>query len=335
MITIRDIARECKVSTSTVSKAINNYPTIPESTKKRIKEVIERMGYVPNAAAAGLSRGSSCNVGILGFLKDGESPFTHPMFSSILSTFQLEMNKAGYDLLFIDKLIHGKKGSFLLNCSSRSVSGVLLFGALRDEGVQEVINSDIPCVGFDYYDDKITSVQTNNEKAMFDLTNHLISLGHKNIVFIAGEENSAVTNIRVKGFKKAMNNARLPINDFTIKYVQYFDYEGVKKETINILKNHKEVTAIMYSDDLSAYAGLKEIKALGKRVPEDISITGFDGISIGDLLPLQVTSMRQNIAEIGSKLAQELILLIKNKDVSVKQIKVDATLVEGNSVRKI
>lgn len=333
MITIRDIARECKVSTSTVSKVINNYSTIPEATKNRVKAVIEKMGYVPNAAAAGLSRGSSLNVGILGFLKDGESPFTHPMFSEILSSFQIEMNKAGYDLLFVDKLIHGKKGSFLLNCSSRSVSGVLLFGSLHDEGVLEVINSDIPSVAFDYYDNKIISVQTNNEKAMYDLTMYLGNLGHKNIVFIAGEENSDVTKIRVKGFLKACKELKIQVKDDTIRYAEFFDYDTINKNTIDIVNNHPEVTAIMYSDDYSAYSSLRVLKALGKRVPEDISITGFDGLSIGDLLPIQVTSMRQNVSEIGTILAQELIKEMNHKSDGVRPILVDATLIKGNSAK--
>ena len=334
MITIKDIAQKCNVSPSTVSKVIKDYPTIPEETKERVRKVMDELGYIPNAAASSLSSGQYTNIGILGFLNDKQSPLSRVIFSSILAHFQRAMSDKGYDLVFIDKNVRGQKASFLRSCENKMVAGVLLFGNLYDQQMQEVMNSNIPCVGFDYFAENVNSVFTNGHKALYDLTKYIISNGHKNIMFVAGDQND-MTQTRIDGFKQAMEEAGLEIHDYSITNIAYGSIEEVEKMSERIVKEHPEVTAIIYPDDMTAQAGIHKLRELGKKVPSDISVAGFDGATWTKYLTHPLTTVKQDTHLIGKTLAELLISVIKNPDQEKQSIGLDAELLKGKTVAKI
>ena len=112
MITIYDIAIKAGVSPSTVSKVVNNYSSIPEDTKKKVRKAISELNYIPNTGAKALSKGHSYNVGVLAYLRMDVSPFKHPLFTEILDSFQQEMNAKNYDLLFVSSNVAGQEGSY-------------------------------------------------------------------------------------------------------------------------------------------------------------------------------------------------------------------------------
>ena len=334
MITIKDIAKRCGVSPSTVSKVIKDYPNIPEETKKRVREVMDELGYVPNAAASSLSSGKYTNIGILGFLNDKQSPLSRNIFSSILAHFQREMSENGYDLVFIDKNVYGRKMSFLRSCENKRVAGVLLFGNLYDEQMQEVMNSNIPCVGFDYFGNNVNSVYTDGRKALYELTKYIISNGHKNIFFVAGDDNET-TNARIMGFRQAMEESNLEIKDNTIVNISYGSIEEVEEVTEKIIKDHPEVTAIIYPDDMTAQAGIHKLRELNKNVPNDISVAGFDGATWTKYLTYPLTTMKQDTHLIAHKLAELLINVINNPNQEKQSIGVDAELIMGETILDI
>ena len=334
MITIKDIAKKCDVSPSTVSKVIKDYPTIPEETKRRVRKVMEELGYVPNAAASSLSSGQYTNIGILGFLNDKQSPLSSTMFASILSHFQRAMSEKGFDLVFIDKNVRGQKMSLLRSCENKMVAGVLLFGNLYDKQMQEVMNSSIPCVGFDYFDENVNSVFTNGKKALYELTKYIISNGHKDIMFVAGDPNN-MTNTRIDGFKQAMKEANLIVHDYSITNIAYGNIEEVEKISEKIVKEHPEVTAIIYPDDMTAQAGIHKLRELGKKVPRDISVAGFDGAPWTKYLTHPLTTMKQDTSLIGKNLAELLISVIKDPKKENQSIGLEAELIKGKTVAKI
>lgn len=334
MITIKDIARQCGVSPSTVSKVIKNYPSIPEETKIRVRKVIEETGYVPNFAASSLSSGDYRNIGILGFLNDKESPLSRPIFSSILASFQKEITENGYNLVFIDKQVNGTPRSFLRDCEYKMVAGILLFGNLYDQQMQEVINSGIPCIGFDYEGENVNSVYTKGEKALYELTSYIISCGHKNIIFVAGDMNS-MTEKRINGFKKAMKDHDIPLKDYSVLNIPYSHVALSEEITEKIVNEYPETTAIIYPDDIAAIVGLHKLRELGKKVPRDISIAGFDGQLFTKYLSHPLTTMKQDTHELGVALAKTLIETIKNPSKERKTVEFDAELFKGKTVAKI
>ena len=334
MVTIKDIAKKCGVSPSTVSKVIKNYPTIPEETKQKVRKVIEETGYVPNFAASSLSSGDYRNIGILGFLNDKESPLSNHLFMSILASFQKEMNKEGFDLVFIDTQNDKTPNSFLLDCERKMVAGILLFGNLYDSKMQEVMNSKIPCIGFDYEGEGINSVYTNGGKALYDLTSYIIECGHRNIIFVSGDMNS-MTEKRIEGFKNAMIEHNVPLTDHSILNISYNNIEQSEEITQKIMRDYPDVTAIIYPDDITGLVGIHKLREMGYKVPKNVSVAGFDGALFTSYLTYPLTTMMQDTNKIGTELAKTLIEVIKNPLDQPKVVSLDATLIKGRTVAKI
>lgn len=334
MITIKEIAKRCGVSPSTVSKVIKDYPTIPEETKKKVRQVIEETGYVPNFAASSLSSGDYRNIGILGFLNDKESPLSNHLFMSILASFQKEITKHGYDLVFIDTQNNQTPKSFLMDCERKMVGGVLLFGNLYDAKMQEVMNSRIPCIGFDYEGENINSVYTKGGRALYQLTSYIIESGHKNIIFVTGDMNS-MTEKRIRGFTNSMKDHGLELNEHSILHISYGNIEQAEAITEKIIKDYPETTAIIYPDDVTAIVGMHRLRELGKKVPKDISIAGFDGAIFTKYLTHPLTTMRQDTNKIGTALAKTLIETIKDPQGGRRIVEFDAELFKGKTVAKI
>lgn len=335
MITIKEIAKRCNVSPSTVSKVIKDYPTIPEETKKKVRKVIEETGYVPNFAASSLSSGDYRNIGILGFLDDKESPLSRPIFSAILASFQKEITQNGYDLVMIDNhQSNGEKHSFLRDCERKMVAGILLFGNLYDSQMQEVMNSNIPCIGFDYEGEKINSVYTKGGKALYELTSYIIDQGHRNIIFVAGDMNS-MTEKRLRGFRNSMKDHGIELTDHSVLNISYSDIAQAEAITERIVNEYPETTAIIYPDDISALVGIHKLRELGKKVPKDISVAGFDGAVFAKYLTHPLTTMVQDTNEIGVALAKVLLESIKNPHKGKTVVEFDAKLFKGRTVAKI
>jgi len=332
MITIYEIAKYCGVSPSTVSKAMNGYTTIPASTRKKILQAIKDLNYVPNAGAFSLSKGKTFNVGILAYFGADISPFKHSLFSDILDTFQIEMNKYNYDLLFISKNVRGKNQTFLKNCIARRVDGVCLFGDTTSKELLEVIESDLPTVAFDYIGEKSSSVSSNNKELTKKLVNYLISLNHKKIAFIKGDNESKTNLVRLNAYLETLKENNIEIDESLIVESRYYETENVEKTLKILLNNKNRPTAIMMPDDYTAINAIKVLNKMGFNCPKDISVTGFDGIDVGQVITPSLTTVKQDVKKIGEALAKELIRIIKEKDnINFNKIVVEGKLIIGES----
>jgi LacI family transcriptional regulator len=332
MVTIYDIAKVCGLSPSTVSKVINNYPTISEKTKNKVYDAMKTLNYIPNTNAQILSKGRSNSVGILSYFDMSLSPFSHPLFMEILNSFQQEMNKFQYELLFISRNVGSHQGTFLQNCLSREIDGVLMLGDFTNEEMLEVIKSNIPSVGFDYFGTMMDGVTSNNYQMMYDLTSYLISLNHRDIIFITGE-NSEVTTQRKKGFIDAMKQNHIEIKDENIISSHYLNNTEIRNITIS-LSDHLP-SAIIYPDDYSALIGMNVLLEHGISCPQDVSIAGFDGIAMGQMHYPNLTTAKQNLSQIGIELAHKLINAMNNEEIIYTNSEVAGSLIKGQSTRKI
>ena len=170
MVSLKDIAKECGVSTATVSKALNGQHDIGEETKARVRETAERMGYFPNAAARALKTNRSYNVGVL-FQEEAGSGLTHEYFSGVLNGIKVQAEKMGYDVTFINNSYGVKKTSFFEHCRYRNFEGIVIVCAdFASQGVLELMNSAFPVVTIDYTHYNCTAVCSNNVKGMEEIT---------------------------------------------------------------------------------------------------------------------------------------------------------------------
>ncbi|MDD5851077.1 MAG: LacI family DNA-binding transcriptional regulator [Galactobacillus timonensis] len=333
MKTIKDIARAAGVSTSTVSKALNGYGDVGAQTAEKIRKIAQEMNYLPDAAARVLKTNRSYNIGIV--FEDGtESGLTHEYFSHILNSAKNELENHGYDITFIGGKVGGN--SFLSHCRYRKVDGVLIASVdFHNPQVVELVNSEIPTITIDYQFDSHSCVMSDNVQGAYDLVKYLVSMGHRRIAFIHGERTS-VTIKRLSGFNKAAREFGLNIPAEYIRESRYHNIERTMKEAEEILALPNRPSVLMFPDDYTAIGCRPLFEKLGVRIPEDLSITGYDGIPLSQETRPCLTTEKQDAQAIGAKAAAKLVDLIENKDSQiVEQIVVEGTLLKGETVKRI
>ena len=332
MATIKDISQKCGVSPATVSKALNGYTDISQETVELVRRIAKEMHYTPNAAARLLKTNISHNLGVL-FMDESACGLTHEYFSHILNSVKEEAEAQGYDITFLCQSIGGREISFLEHCRSRRCDGVVIacvdFGS---DAVKELVNSEIPVITIDYTFDGTSCVLSDNEEGAYALTTDLVEHGHSRIAFIYGEQ-SQVTNKRLAGYRKALTDHDIPVNEEYIMPGRYHDPERSKEATAQLLSMSEPPTAIMYPDDFSYLGGMAEIRSEGLAIPKDISVTGYDGINLSEVVEPKLTTWKQNTDEIGRRSVQKLIETIEEgKDIPAETISVSGKLFTGCSI---
>jgi DNA-binding LacI/PurR family transcriptional regulator len=334
MVTIKDISKKCGVSPATVSKALNGYDDISEETIRLVRQTASELNYTPNAAARLLKTSISHNIGVL-FVDDTMSGLTHEYFSYILNSVKEEAEISGYDITFISQKLGKRKMSFLQHCLYRNCDGVVIASVNFDsKAVHELINSDVPVVTIDYAFDNVSSVLSDNVEGAYELTSYLLNMGHRKIGYIFGEQTS-VTNKRLVGFNKALKEHGVSIPPEYLVQGRYHDAEVVREATARLMDLPDPPTAIMFPDDISFLGGQAELTRRGLRIPEDISVCGYDGINLSGLLQPPLTTWHQDADRIGKESVRKLIETIEHRSTcAAEQIMVSGQLVSGSSVRE-
>ena len=318
MVSLKTIAERCGVSTATVSKALNDHKDISEETKNRVKQTAQTLGYFPNAAARALKTNRSYNIGVLYGLK-------------------IQAEKLGYDITFINTCFENRKMSYYEHCRYRNFEGVVIVCAnFDDPDVTELMNSEIPVVTIDYVHHNCTAVTSNNIQGMEDLVKYIYSQGHRKIAYIHGQEGSSVTRDRLASFYRTIDELGLEIPDTYVRTADYLETKGAAKQTRELLNLEAPPTCIIYPDDTSLIGGRNVIIEMGLRIPRDISVAGYDGTMISQLLYPKLTTIRQNTEIIGSEAATRLIGTIeKPRTTLVERVVIEGSLVPGQSVGAI
>lgn len=333
MVYMKDIANACGVSVSTVSKALNDHNDIGSYTKKKICETAKSMGYYPDAQARALKLNRTYNLGILDF-DDVQSGLKHEYYAGVLDSFKRTAEKKGYDITFINCVNRSHaEMSILERCHYRGFDGVVICCAIyNDPQVVELIESDIPVVTIDYVYQDIISVSSDNVSGMRDLVTHIFDAGHERVAYIHGEM-SSVTRKRLTTFFQVAEEFHVQIPDNYIKHSVYRNPAVAAEVTLELLDMEKPPTCIVYSDDHSAYGGIGAIKSRGLRIPEDISVAGYDGLSMYSQTSPKLTTVTQDTESLGRIAAEQLIGLIENpKKMVVKNYTVKSTLIPGETV---
>lgn len=333
MVSMKDIAAKCNVSVATVSKALNDQTDIGIATRNLIKQTAKEMGYFPNSQARALRTNKSYNIGVL-FVDQGQSGLTHDYFAQVLDSFKAVIEAHGYDLTFINcSKTRPDRMSYLEHSRYRGFDGVIIACIdFQDPEVLELFNSDIPLVTIDYMFNNRSSIVSDNYAGMTTLTQHIVSKGHKKIAYVCGDD-TAVTRNRLAAFYKVLEDNDIEIPDDYVVYGEYRNLEMTETLTDKLLEREDRPTCILYSDDFSATGGLNSIYKHDLRVPEDISIAGYDGLNVAAKREPALTTIRQDTNAIGETAALKLISLIERPKTTVEeQITIEGHLVKGKSV---
>ena len=338
MVSLKDISAACGVSVATVSKALNDHKDVGEETKQHIKETAKKMGYFPNASARALRTNRSNSIGVLFVDEIPQSGLTHDYFSHILDSFKVTVEAQGYDITFINCNKSRKNTmSYLEHCKYRNVDGVLIACVdFSNKEIHELVKGDIPIVTIDYIFNNKLSVTSDNVKGIRDLLTYVYEQGHRKIAYIHGQRTSEVTDSRIKSFYKTAEEIGLELDEDYIIEGMYRDTQNAEKLTAKLLDMKERPTCIIYPDDLCAMGGRNVIRARGLRIPQDISIAGYDGINITQQIEPQLTTIYQDTRMIGRVAAENLINQIeKPKSSLIEHVIVEGNLIRGRSVGKI
>lgn len=336
MASLKDISKVCGVSVATVSKALNNHKDIGEETKEYIKRIAKEMGYSPNLSARALKTRKTHGIGVL-FADEAMSGLTHDYFSSVLDSFKRTAEKNGYDITFINSCKNRvDRMSYLEHSRYRGFDGVVLacidFG---DPEVIELVQSDIPVVTIDHLFNNRIAIISDNVTGMRELLEYVHSMGHRKIAYIHGAP-SSVTSGRLSSFYRTAEALGLQLPDEYIQEAAYRDTNRTYELTNELLDLPEPPTCILYPDDFAAFGGINAIRERGLRIPEDISVAGYDGIRAARHLEPKLTTVEQDTEQIGCLAARELISLIERpKTTIVEQIIVPGKVIEGKSVAKL
>ena len=332
MPSLKDLAKECGVSVATVSKALNDQPDIAPATRERIRAAARRMGYLPNAAARALKTNRTYNLGVL-FVDEKQSGLTHEYFSAVLDSFKVEAEKRGYDITFINHNISGRSMTYLEHCHYRSVDGVVIACVnFYDPQVVELVNSDVPVVTIDHVFNNRMAVLSDNVAGLKALVKQAWACGHRRIAFIHGEK-TAVTENRLAGFYQACEELGLKVPEEYVRCGVYHDVDRCAEETRALLALPQRPTAILFPDDFSAIGGIQTIREEGLLIPRDISVAGYDGNLISQIMSPQLTTYRQDTEALGRAAAELLIEQIESPRTALPEQKlVSGSLLKGQSV---
>lgn len=332
---IRDVAREAGVSITTVSRALNGYNDVSIATKERIREVVERLNYAPNASARSLGGKATRVLALLvsDLQQKDDSGFVYGMISGLYET---SLTNDYEFILLTTNSAKQSRMNYLQLCRLKNIEGVMISGIKTDDPYYtELANSEIPCIAVDVEVEgkNVTSLSVNNAEASYKAVKYLTDHGHKNIAMINGRLSAAVSAERLKGYKKALQEHNLEIRTGYIRYCD-FSRETAFHSTIQLLRENPEITAFFCASDGMAVGVVEAVNSLNKQVPEDFSIIGFDDIPAAKYVNGGLTTIRQEPFLMGKRSGEALVDMIE-KGRRRKHIDIPYALVERKTVRSI
>ncbi|TLS36711.1 LacI family DNA-binding transcriptional regulator [Pseudalkalibacillus caeni] len=325
-VTAMDVARLAGVSQSSVSRAFSENSSISIKKKKIILEAAEQLGYQPNAIARGLITNQSRIIGIV--MRNIQNPF----FPEVLDRFYSRLSEKGYHVMFINSQNNEIQEEEVSHLIEYSVEGAIITDALlTSSAVQKFTRNGISVVLFNRYvnDSLSNAVVCDNFAAGKKIGHYLIEKGHENLAFISGPVNTSTTVDRRNGFQSAL--AEHGITSF-LKENGLYSYRGGYIAAQRLLEQDKDIDAIFCSNDISAFGAIDYLRKQGIRVPEDISIIGFDNVAMADWSSYALTTWHQPIDEMVDS-SIELLLNNVNGEVRSPEIqRLEGHLVERGSV---
>jgi len=335
-LNIKHIAKISGFGVSTVSRVINNHPDVSDKTREKILKVIEEHNYIPNNSARNLKKTETNNIGLL--VKGIYNPF----FSEIVHTIENRLNDAGYSMIIHYKYDNiNDIGAAIQFIKEKRLKGLIYLGGdFNDEDDEQLryINTPIvitsPNIIEEAYRKTFSSIVIENEKAAYDAVDYLVKLGHRKIATIVTElKEKSIGELRLDGYRKALEDNNIPYNKEYVR-VGEFTFESAYNEMNDLLDNNEDITAVFAISDIMAIGASKAILSRGLRVPEDISVIGFDGIEYSRYFHPSLATIEQPKEEFGHKSIEILFKLIDGK-IDHQHIILDTKLLKRESCRQI
>ena len=313
MANIRQVAIKAGVSVATVSRVLNGHDTVTEETKAKVEEAIKSLNYKPSMLGRNLRNSESRLLLVL--IPEISNPFYFEVIKGIEETV-LENN---YNILLCETDSKPERENIYFDLvKSKMADGIISMDpAVNVETLMKVAEQHaiIQCSEYEI-SSGIPYVTIDHELAAYEAVQHLIDMGHSNIALINSDKTFLYARQREKGYRKALKDNGIMINEDYIYYVKHLGFDHGQRAMQKILQTKERPTAIFAVSDLLAIGALKEIHANGLHVPNELAIVGFDKIEFSNMTHPVLTTVEQPMYKMGSTAAQMLIDKIKGKDVN-------------------
>ncbi|UOB21555.1 LacI family transcriptional regulator [Macrococcus armenti] len=330
-ITVKDVARKANVATSTVSRVINDHPSISQATKKKVQKVMDELGYVPNISARNLGKRTTSAVGIILPPLNSKERLANPFFLEIIEAINGEARKHNLTTALaiakdIDTLFENVKAMH----TEKQVGGfIITYSVIDDPIIDYLRQQNIPFVLIGQpYDALSNTVYVDNDNQLLgqEATDYLIKNGHQNILFITNTTTENIFYERYFGYQKAMMMAQLDAHQSLTLNVPD-DYVKLEEKIQSV-----HATAIIALDDIFALRIIQLVELYGYKVPDDISIISFNNSIFSTLTHPYLTTLDIETEKLGQKAMYKLSSLIKGDNTDGMRFVIPHKLIERETV---
>lgn len=312
-ITSRELARKINVSQSTISRVINGHPNVSDAMRKKVLDAIQKYNYVSNKSAASLISRRAKTIGII-IKAPPETFFSDHGYFGLLNGINQAIRKTDYSLMMY--VLEEEKTNIQNLYYANEIDGAILVGSENNDPIFENLDPDFKLVVVDNKVElpNIVSVVADNANGAYKGTKYLIDLGHRNIAVINIDPKWYTAQERYRGYKEALRDAGIEENPSLIRYGDGYEDSGYRV-AVELLNSLVEFSAIFVLNDRMAVGVMRALAERGVRIPDDISVMGFDDIGFVKYLHPALTTVRFPVVEIGKIGVQALIDKINGMDV--------------------
>lgn len=339
--TIKDIAKICGVGVSTVSRAINNHPDINPETKEKIMNTIKEYGYVPNNSARNLKRVDAKAIAVL------VKGISNPFFANMIKVIEKECKKKHYymELSHIES-DEDEVDAALKVVKEKRLRGIIFLGGLFSHSDEKLRKLTVPFVFStagsipgNISKKLYSNICVDDRKESARIVDYLIGLGHKKIAMVVAEPNEqSIGKLRLDGYYEALQAHGIAINPNlvyqTTNEVGHFSMENGYRTTKRLIESGEEFTAVYAMADVLAIGAIRALLESGLRVPEDVSVAGYDGIDVSGYISPSLTTIRQPVEDMAKNTVKLLFDIIAGKK-EHQHITFDGELLERESTKEI
>lgn len=321
MVRLKDIAQIAGVSVMTVSKALRDEPDVSALTREKIKGLALQLGYVPDCSAQGLR---SRTTKLLGLVIPAT---TNPIYARMVFAVEERARDLGYDVILTQtQNLAEREDASIRRLLSRRVDGMLITPVYRFEAeariYQEIVNRQVPAVVLGApapFCKNFVSIEIEEQAASYNVTKHLLDLGHKRIAYLTGPVAAPWAHERFEGYRRALREAGLEVDDKLV-FQAGSTLEDGTKAALQMLNENCQPTAIQAVSDLVAIGCAETLLAQGIRIPDDISLAGFGNILTSEFYRVPLTTVSQPKYRLAVAAMETLMNLIRGEPASSRRL---------------
>ncbi|MBE8567516.1 HTH-type transcriptional repressor PurR [Vibrio sp. OPT20] len=333
MATIKDVARLAGVSTTTVSHVINKTRFVAEATQEKVNKAVDELNYAPSAVARSLKCNTTRTIGML------VTQSTNLFFSEVIDGVESYCYRQGYTLILCNTGgIYEKQRDYIRMLAEKRVDGILVMCSDLTEELRGMLDrhADIPKVIMDWGPEssQADKIIDNSEEGGYLATKYLIDHGHSKIACLSGHLDKAACVERIAGYKRALNEAKIAADDNMI-IEGNFECDTAVLAAEKIIKMVDRPTAVFCFNDTMALGLMSRLQEKGIRIPEDISVIGYDNIELAEYFSPPLTTVHQPKRRVGKNAFEILLERIKDKDHEKRVFEMHPEIVERSTVKRL